>query len=61
VSDAAELLTAREVAELLRVSVSTLERLTRAGDGPPSVKFGRSRRWLRRDVDQWLEDHREGG
>jgi excisionase family DNA binding protein len=57
----AELLTVRQVAELLQVSVSTVERMTRRGEGPPSVKFGRSRRWLRRDVERWLEEHREGG
>jgi excisionase family DNA binding protein len=64
VSDASErqgeLLTVREVADLLKVSVSTVERMTRRGEGPPSVKFGRSRRWLRRDVERWLERHREG-
>lgn len=57
--DAGELLTKREVAQLLRISERTLERLTEIGEGPPSVKFGRSRRWLRRDVEQWLEEHRE--
>jgi excisionase family DNA binding protein len=56
-----ELLTVRQVADLLQVSVSTIERMTRRGEGPPSVKFGRSRRWLRRDVERWLQDHREGG
>lgn len=58
---AGELLTIRQVAELLQVSTATVERLTRSGEGPPSIKFGRSRRWLRRDVEQWLQDHREGG
>jgi excisionase family DNA binding protein len=56
-----ELLTVRQVAELLQVSISTVERMTRRGQGPPSIKFGRSRRWLRRDVEHWLEEHREGG
>ncbi len=59
--DAGELLTKREVAELLRIGVRKLERMTADGSGPPSVKFGRSRRWLRRDVMAWLEAHREGG
>jgi excisionase family DNA binding protein len=57
--DAGELLTKREVAALLRISVRTLERLTEAGEGPSSIKFGRSRRWRRADVERWLEDHRE--
>jgi excisionase family DNA binding protein len=55
------LLTKRQVAELLQVSVSTVERLTRSGQGPPSVTFGRSRRWFKRDVVAWLREHREGG
>jgi excisionase family DNA binding protein len=57
--DAGELLTKREVARLLRISERTLERLTAAGEGPPSITFGRSRRWARRDVEQWLQEHRE--
>ena len=58
-ADAADLLTKREVAELLRISVRKLERMTSSGEGPPSIKFGRSRRWLRADVQRWLEEHRE--
>jgi excisionase family DNA binding protein len=56
-----ELLTVRQVADLLQVSVSTVERMTRRSEGPPSIKFGRSRRYRRRDVEAWLEEHREGG
>lgn len=26
--------------------------------GPPFVKIGRAVRYLRRDLDQWLDDHR---
>jgi excisionase family DNA binding protein len=55
-----ELLTKRQVALLLQVSVSTVERLTRNGE-LPSVKFGRSRRYFRADVMAYLESHREGG
>lgn len=58
--DAGELLNVRQVAELLLVSVSTVERLTRRGE-LPSVKFGRSRRYFRRDVMAYLDRHREGG
>jgi excisionase family DNA binding protein len=58
-SDAqAELLTKQQVADLLQVSVSTVERLTRSGE-LPSVKFGRSRRYFRRDVMAYLDQHRE--
>jgi excisionase family DNA binding protein len=55
-----ELLDVREVARLLKVSVSTVERMTRRGE-LPSVKFGRSRRYFRRDVMAYLDQHREGG
>ena len=58
--DAGELLDVREVARLLKVSISTVERLTRRGE-LPSVKFGRSRRYFRRDVMAYLDQHREGG
>ncbi len=57
--DAADLLTKREVAELLRISERKLERMTASGEGPSSIKFGRSRRWLRRDVERWIEEHRD--
>ena len=59
--DGGELLTVRQVAELLQVSVSTVERMTRRGEGPPSIKFGRSRRWFKPDVLAWLREHRQGG
>jgi excisionase family DNA binding protein len=59
--DAGELLTKKEVAALLRISERKLERMTASGEGPPSIVFGRSRRWFRRDVVAWLEAHREGG
>lgn len=53
-----ELLNKKQVAALLQVSESTVERLTKSGQGPPSVKFGRSRRWLRSDVRRWIAERR---
>lgn len=54
-----EVMTKRQVAELLQIDVRTLERLMAAGQGPPSVRFGRSRRFIRADVMAWLEAQRE--
>jgi predicted DNA-binding transcriptional regulator AlpA len=49
------LLSEREVAKLLRVSVRTLRRwrLERAY-GPPALRVGRFVRYLPRDVDAWI-------
>lgn len=54
-----ELLTKGEVADLLRISERTLERMTRDGTGPPSITFGRSRRWFRKDVLAWAKARRD--
>ena len=54
-----DLLTKKQVADLLQVSESTIERLTKSGQGPPSVTFGRSRRWFRRDVLAWAKARRD--
>lgn len=53
-------LTRREVAQLLRVSISTLERWERQGTGPKSYRVGGIRllRYDRNELDAWIE--REG-
>lgn len=51
------LLTIRETATLLRVSISTIERMLRRGD-LPYVKMNSATRILRRDVDDYVEAHR---
>jgi excisionase family DNA binding protein len=55
-----QVLTKRQVAELLQVSVSTVERMMRRGTAPPSFVLpgGRARRWLKRDVLRWIESQR---
>ncbi len=54
-----ELLTARQVAELLGVSLWTLRRWTRGGQGPPPHRIGpRAIRYSREDVDTWLRGRR---
>ena len=46
-----ELMTAREVAEMLRIRVSTVEDYARRGL-LPSVKLGRHRRFIRSELEQ---------
>ena len=53
------LLTIRETAAELRVSVATIERMLKRGD-LPRVKIGYATRILRRDIDAYIESHREG-
>lgn len=59
-ADAPEkLLTTDEVATWLCIRRCTLEkaRSTRIGDFPPFIKVGRSIRYRRGDVEQWLDRH----
>lgn len=48
-----EILTIREVAQLLRVSVSTIYKLARDRHIPAS-KIGKHWRFTRRDLDEWV-------
>ena len=49
-----ELLTAIEVAAMLKISLRTLERVIRAGNGPDWSRIGRQRRWRAQDVHAWV-------
>jgi excisionase family DNA binding protein len=51
------LLTAEEVAELLRVPLSWVYRAAREGS-LPSVRCGRYRRFDAEDVDRWIEEQK---
>jgi excisionase family DNA binding protein len=53
------LLTQQQVAEMLQVSVRTLERWRQNGSGPPFVKVGRSPRYRLADIERWLETSSE--
>mgnify|MGYP006273288665 CR=1 FL=1 len=55
-SAAEALLTPRDVADMLRVSVRTLYRWIDHGHVTPPLRLGRSLRWRRDDIDRWLED-----
>jgi excisionase family DNA binding protein len=52
------LLTQRQAAEYLNVSITTLQRWRRKGIGPPSIRLPNGYlRFRRSDLDTWLEKH----
>jgi predicted DNA-binding transcriptional regulator AlpA len=48
------LLTPKEAAKLLKVSLSWLAKARMRGDGPPYIKFGKSIRYSEGALLQWL-------
>lgn len=52
------LLSQDAVAELLGVTVRTVERWREEGSGPPFVKIGRGVRYDERDLIAWLAERR---
>jgi len=48
------LLKVNEVAELLNLSTRTVWRLTSIGELPSPISFGRSRRWVRITIEQYV-------
>jgi excisionase family DNA binding protein len=50
------MLTQSETAQMLRVSVRTLERLRVSGNGPTYIKTGRLVRYRQSDLDKWISD-----
>ena len=48
------LLTAKDAADLLRLSPSWLAKARMRGDGPPYVKLGRSIRYTEKGIFQWM-------
>ena len=54
------LLTAREAANLLRISERKLWQLTNCGE-VPCVRLGRSVRYDARDLANWIEQNKRGG
>jgi DNA-binding transcriptional MerR regulator len=51
-----ELLTIAEVADIVRVPIATLRYWRHLGSGPNSFRIGRSVRYWRSEVLQWLEE-----
>ena len=54
------MLTQMEAAQILRVSVRTLERLRVSGGGPSYIKTGRLVRYRQADLDRWIADRVRG-
>ncbi|MBL0719754.1 hypothetical protein JI742_07615 [Piscinibacter sp. Jin2] len=52
------LMTKTDVADLMRCCERTLERRVRAGDFPPSVRFGKESLWFQSVVHDWLQRQR---
>ena len=51
-----ELLTAREVAQKVRLNISSIYRLMRSGQFPVALKVGPAAvRWRRTEIEEWLE------
>ena len=48
------LLSAADLADLLCVSIRHLERLNHRGRLPEPLRLGRSRRWRRGEIDNWI-------
>lgn len=51
------LLTRREVATMLSRSADSVSKLDRDGFLPPSLLVGRSKRWLREDMEAFIKSH----
>lgn len=58
-SDSPELLTIRELASRLTVSVGCIRARRLRGEGPPAIRVGTSLRWDKREVAAWLDANRE--
>jgi predicted DNA-binding transcriptional regulator AlpA len=54
---AIKLLTPKEAAELLKVSVSWLAKARMRGDGPAFIRIGRSIRYGELALLQWMKSH----
>jgi predicted DNA-binding transcriptional regulator AlpA len=50
-----ETLTPTETAKILKVSVSWLAKARMRGDGPPFMRVGRSIRYIRAALLQWMK------
>lgn len=51
-----ELVNARDIAKLLKISTRGVFRLADRGAMPPRLKLGASSRWRRGDIEAWIAD-----
>ncbi|MCW0216398.1 MAG: helix-turn-helix domain-containing protein [Pseudonocardia sp.] len=52
-----ELLTVKELAAELKVSVSTVQHWVTDGRGPKRIRVGRHVRYRRSDLNEWLQEN----
>lgn len=57
---ACELLTAADLCALLKLDARTLRVLRHEGRVPEPIKLGRSLRWRRAEIEEWIEEQGEG-
>jgi excisionase family DNA binding protein len=48
--------TRAQLAALLQLSEQTIKRMTKLGDLPGVLRFGRSVRYCRKTIEKWIED-----
>jgi len=53
------LITTREAANILRTSPGQIANLRLRGEGPPYLKFSRRVLYDMKDLEQWLDRHRQ--
>ena len=58
-NDDDDLLLLEEVAEITRLSTSTLRWLRHQGEGPPGFKMGRRVMFRRTAVLEWIREHEQ--
>lgn len=59
--DFEDLLTLREVAQILRIPEATLRYWIHKGTGPANLKIGRHIRYPRAALQRWMWEQRRGG
>jgi hypothetical protein len=59
--DADEIFKAEGAADYLKTTVANLARLRHEGGGPPYCRLGRSIRYRRVDLEQWVQANLVGG
>ena len=55
-ADVLEVFTERDLANRLKVSERMIRKMRATGRLPAPVKFGRSVRWRRADLESWMAD-----
>ena len=59
-SEFPQLLTIKQVCEILRLTRQTIHVYVLQGRMPPPLKIGRATRWDRRDLEKWINDRCPG-